>query len=290
MELFLPLIGAIICMSMARKRGRGPVKWFFLGLFFHVFAIAVLFFKGHADGASSSPALEQVFQPSARHNPPVFQPAQSQNGEVDLNSLRAAVRQQPNESSASTTGGSENNGVLEPERQAFLDSLASSLATISFGPVSASTARAMSQVWMDLGTTLVFSDLAGGINENSEFYQCHDDESASAVWFYPISTDGSVNSVIAEFAVPLKRFANGGQEASESVALQRWVSSQLRDGFAQAVLQRVDSGNDSVLVVRGQCNPNLVTADSLGELCEQVRAMAVQLRRTIPSSLGGIWI
>ena len=104
MELFLPIVGAIICMSMARKRGRGPVKWFFLGLFFHIFAIAVLFFKGHADGASTNPELEQVFQPSVRHNPPVFQPTQPQNGEVDLNSLRAAVRQQPNESSATTTG------------------------------------------------------------------------------------------------------------------------------------------------------------------------------------------
>ena len=290
MELFLPIVGAIICMSMARKRGRGPVKWFFLGLFFHIFAIAVLFFKGHADGASTNQALEQVFQPSARHNPPVFQPTQPQNGEVDLNSLRAAVRQQPNESSAPTTGARGNNGVLEPERQSFLDSLASTLATINFGPVPATTARALSQVWMDLGTTLVFSDLAGGINENSEFYQCHDDDSASAVWFYPISTNGSANSVVAEFAVPVKRFANGGQMGPESVALQQWVDSQPRGGFAQVVLQRVDSGNDSVLMVRGQCNPNLVTADSLGELCEQVRTKAVQLRQTIPSSLGGIWI
>lgn len=143
---------------------------------------------------------------------------------------------------------------------------------------------------MDLGTTLVFSDLAGGINENSEFYQCHDDDSASAVWFYPISANGSANSEMAEFAVPVKRFANGGQIGPESVALQQWVDSQPRDGFAQVVLQRVDPGNDSVLVVRGQCNANLVTADSLGELCEQVRAKASELRQTIPSSMGGIWI
>ena len=301
LELFLPIIGAIVCMSMARKRGRGPVKWFFLGLFFHVFAIAVLFFKGNADGFSTSPSAGQVFQPLAgqnpsgirppvRQNPPVFQPSQTQNGEVDLNSLRAAVRQQPNESSAPTTGARGNNGVLEPERQSFLDSLASTLATINFGPVPATTARALSQVWMDLGTTLVFSDLAGGLNENSEFYQCHDDDAASGVWFYPVSPDGSANSVMAEFAVPVKRFANGGQMGPESVALQQWVDSQPRGGFAQVVLQRVDPGNDSVLMVRGQCNPNLVTADSLGELCEQVRTKAVQLRQTIPSSLGGIWI
>jgi hypothetical protein len=266
------------------------VKWFFLGLFFHIFAIAVLFFKGHADGASTNPALEQVFQPSVRHNPPVFQPTQPQNGEVDLNSLRAAVRRQPNETPATSNGADETNGVLEPERQAFLDSLASTLSTIDFGPVPTTTARAMSQVWMDLGTTLVFSDLAGGLNENSEFYQCHDDDAASGVWFYPVSPDGSANSVMAEFAVPVKRFANGGQMGPESVALRQWVESQPRDGFAQAVLQRIDSGNDSVLLVRGQCNPNLVTADSIGELCDQVRVMAAQLRQTIPSSLGGIWI
>ena len=301
MDLFLPLIGAFTCMYMARKRGRGPVKWFFLGLFFNVFAIAVLFFKGNADGFSASPAAVQVFQPLAgqnppvfpplvRQNPPVFQPLQTQNGEVDLNSLRAAVRQQPNESPATTNGAGETNGVLEPERQAFLDSLASTLSTINFGPVPATTARAMSQVWMDLGTTLVFSDLAGGLNENSQFYQCYDDDAASGVWFYPVSPDGSANSVMAEFMQPIKRFANDGQMVSESVELQRWVESQPHDDFAQTVLQRNDSGNDSVLMVRGQCNPNLVTTDSIGELCEQVRARAAQLRQTIPSSLGGIWI
>jgi len=284
MELFLPLIGALICMSMARKRGRGPVKWFFLGLFFHVFAIAFLYFKGPVGGGLMIQSGQQVVETSARQNPPVFQPSQDQNGEVDLNSLRAAVRQQPNVSSASSTDARESNGVLEPERQAFLDSLASTLSTINFGSVSAEIAQELSQVWMQLGTTLVYSDLAGGLSENKEFYQCHDEDSSSAVWFYPVCPNGSATSVLVEFAVPIKRFA------SESVALQRWVNSQSGSGFSKVVLQKIDSENESILIAYGQCSPNLVTADSLGGLCEEVRGVADQLRETIPARFGGIWI
>lgn len=284
MELFLPLIGALICMSMARRRGRGPVKWFFLGLFFHVFAIAFLYFKGPVGGGLMIQSGQQVVETSARQNPPVFQPSQDQNGEVDLNSLRAAVRQQPNVSSASSTDARESNGVLEPERQAFLDSLASILSTINFGSVSAEIAQELSQVWMQLGKTLVFSDLAGGLSENNEFYQCHEEDSSSAVWFYPESPNGSTTSALVKFAVPIKRFA------SESVALQRWVNGQSGNGFAKVVLQKIDSENESILIAYGQCSPNLVTADSLGELCEEVRGVAGHLRETIPSRFGGIWI
>lgn len=285
MELFLPLVGALICMSMARKRGRGPVKWFFLGLFFHVFAIAVLFFKGPVDSGLMIQPPQQVIETPVRHNPPVSRPAEAQHGVVDLNSLRAAVlRQEPNVSSASSTDARESNGVLEPERQAFLDSLASTLSTINFGSVSAEIAQELSQVWMQLGQTLVFSDLAGGLSENNEFYQCHEEDSSSAVWFYPVSPNGSTTSALVEFAVPIKRFA------SESVALQRWVNGQSGNGFAKVVLQKIDSENESILIAYGQCSPNLVTADSLGELCEEVRGVAGHLRETIPSRFGGIWI
>jgi hypothetical protein len=260
------------------------VKWFFLGLFFHVFAIAFLYFKGPVGGGSMVQSGQQVVETSARQNPPVFQPSQAQNGEVDLNSLRAAVRQQPNASSATSTDASESNGVLEPERQAFLDSLASTLSTINFGPVSAEIAQELSHVWMQLGKTLVFSDLAGGLSENNEFYQCHEEDSSSAVWFYPVSPNGANTSALVELAVPIKRFA------SESVALQSWVHSQSGNGFAKAVLQKIDSENESILIAYGQCSPNLVTADSLGELCEEVRGVAGHLRETIPSRFGGIWI
>ena len=283
MELFLALAGAFICMSMARKRGRGPVKWFFLGLVFNVFAIAVLLFKGQADGSSIIQAGQQVVETSVRHNPPVSRPSEAQHGVVDLNSLRAAVLRQSSEDSPSRTTGSDANATLEPARQAFMDSLGTTLPTINFGPVSAEIAQALSQVWMQLGKALVFSELAGGLSENNEFYQCHDEDSSSAVWFYPVSPNGSSTSVLVEFAVPIKRFA------SESVALQRWVNSQSGSGFTKVVLQKIDSENESILIAYGQCSPNLVTADSLGGLCEEVRGVADQLRETIPARFGGIW-
>ena len=250
MELFLALAGAFICMSMARKRGRGPVKWFFLGLVFNVFAIAVLLFKGQADGRSTIQAGQHVVETSVRHNPPVSRPSEAQHGVVDLNSLRAAVRRQSSEDSSSRTTGSDANATLEPVRQAFMDSLGTTLPTINFGPVSAEIAQALSQVWMQLGKTLVFSDLAGGLSENNEFYQCHDEDSSSAVWFYPVSPNGSSTSVLVEFAVPIKRFA------SESVALQRWVNSQSGSGFTKVVLQNIDSENESILIAYGQCSPD----------------------------------
>jgi hypothetical protein len=87
-----------------------------------------------------------------------------------------------------------------------------------------------------------------------------------------------------EFSVPIKRFA------SESVALQRWVDSQSGSEFAKVVLQKIDSENESLLIAYGQCSPSLVTADSLGELCEEVRVVSGQLRQTIPTRFGGIWI
>lgn len=284
MELFLPLVGALICMSMARKRGRGPVKWFFLGLFFHVFAIAILFFKGPVDSGLMIQPPQQVFETPVRHNPPVSRPVEAQHGVVDLNSLRAAVLRQSSEDSSFRPTVSDTNATLEPVRQAFMDSLGTTLSTINFGPVSAEMAQALSQVWLQLGQTLVFSDLAGGLSENNEFYQCHDEDSSSAVWFYPIDPNGSATSVLVEFAVPIKRFA------SESVALQRWVNGQSGNGFTKVVLQKIDSENESLLIAYGQCSPSLVTADSLGELCEEVRGVASQLRETIPTRFGGIWI
>jgi hypothetical protein len=309
MEFFFFIVFAWICRSMAKKRGRSPLLWTFLGLFFHVFAVATLWFLGNKSGAPtggnqtsatpyeprpipspgtdarrasnlSSPSQRSTPRPTQRNNSP------SQNGHIDLNSLRDAVRRSGHGSippPVAPTGRTPSG--IEPDRQAFLDSLvANAPSAESFHPLPLGTGQALRSAWIDLGRAFVYSGEAGGITDNNEFYQLGDDDDADPVLFYPVSQDGTTQTLVVQFAVPLKRFRSPSREMMD------WVNQQPHGGLAQAVAFTTPDGSETMLLAAGVSECQLVTHDSLGIMCEQVRTLAQRLRQTIPQKFGGIWV
>ena len=286
MEFLFFVAFAWICRSMAKKRGRSPLLWTVLGLFFHVVAAIILLLIGHKTPSfPSAPRYEPTSTPPTRRTTQVHTPTQ-QNGHIDLNSLRDAVRrsaqgsvQPPSTQSAHIPHG------LEPDRQAFLDSLVSNAPTAeSFRPLPLGTGQALRSAWIDLGRAFVYSGEAGGISDNNEFYQLGDGEDGDSVLFYPVSQDGTTNSVVVQFAVPLKRFRSPSRELFD------WVNQQPHGGLAQAVAFATADGSETLLLAAGVSECRLVTYDSLGIMCEQVRTFASRLRQTIPQRFGGIWV
>ena len=286
MEFLFFIVFAWICRSMAKKRGRSPLLWTVLGLFFHVVAVIILLLIGHKTPSFSSvPIYDAAPTPPTRRTTQVHTPTQ-QNGHIDLNSLRDAVRrsgqgpvQPPSLQSTHDPHG------LEPERQAFLDSLATQAPTAeSFRPLPPETGQALRSAWIDLGRAFVYSGEAGGISDNNEFYQLGDGEDEDPVLFYPVSQDGTTSSVVVQFAVPLKRFRSPSRELFD------WVNQQPPGGLAQAVAFVTADGSETLLLAAGVSECRLVTHDSLGIMCEQVRTFASRLRQSIPQRFGGIWV
>jgi hypothetical protein len=286
MEFLFFIVFAWICRSMAKKRGRSPLLWTVLGLFFHVVAAVILLLIGYKTPSFAPVRLyDPTPTPSARRSTQVHTPTQ-QNGHIDLNSLRDAVRrsgqgpvQPPNMQSTHAPHG------LEPERQAFLDALAVNAPTAeSFHPLPLGTGQALRSAWIDLGKAFVYSGEAGGVTDNNEFYQLGDGEDEDPVLFYPVSQDGTTDSVVVQFAVPLKRFRSPSRELFD------WVNQQPPGGLAQAVVFVTADGNETLLLAAGVSECRLVTHDSLGIMCEQVRTFASRLRQTIPQRFGGIWV
>jgi len=298
---------------MAKKRGRSPLLWTFLGLFFHVFAAIVLWFLGNKSGIPQSvvPNASVASPPShpqsqttwsgwpdasrgnsgprtapqstprpAQHNVPP-----GQNGQIDLNSLRDAVRRSSQGSPQSRSTNDGVRGALEPDRQAFLDSLDANAPTAQhFSPLPLQTGQALRNAWLELGRTFVYSGEAGGITDNNEFYQLEGSDGNSPVLFYPVSQDGTRDSIVVQFAVPLKRYT------SASAQLLVWVDEQASNGFARPVAYEIPGTGETLVVAAGVSDPSGVRDDTLGVMCDDVRDVAQRLRQAIPARFGGIWV
>jgi len=298
MPFLLNIIGAIVCVSMARKQGRGLIRWFLLGLVFHVFAIFVLYRKGRRDqvvGASATPATRTNLPPPPTPRVAAPQPvvrqqpegprALQQQGHVDLNALRAAV----------ANGGMSQQGfvaesavqrepALPPDRQAFLQLVETTAPSITFPALAPHLGEVLRICWLYLGRAFAHSDEAGGLTDSNEFYQLESDGRGSPVLFYPVLQEGASNPVI-QFACPVKRFRQVSGE------LENWVLAQPSESFAVATLFRDDASGESVLLAAGVLDPatTLIDKSTLGELCLHVRSEANDLRRDIPARFGGIW-
>jgi len=286
MELILNLVGAVVCASMARRRGRGPVRWFFLGLLFHVVAIGVLFFLGYRDRSravagstvvTNWPDVPQGVVPSTRTQ---------QRGQVDLNALRAAVRGGGTGQQGPTGGRPQPDADLAPDRRAFLELIEQVGPTIDFSSVSPQVGRDLRDSWLELGRVFVRSGEAGGITDSSEFYQLDVGRSDLPVLFYPVALDPGVSRVVIQFACPVKRFRRAPRQ------LVAWVETRPHSGFADATLFQDPTAGEVVLLAAGTRDPasTPVNEQTLGEWCRQVRLEAEGLKRDVPSRFGGIWV
>jgi hypothetical protein len=291
-ELILNVVGAIVCVSMARKRGRGTIRWFFLGLFFHVIAIGVLYFLGHRDGGRNSPVAAPVptvgwtTLPPRQDSPP---PAQrNQQGHVDLNALRAAVRGEGGVGHQQGPAGqpSGQGDVLDPEQRAFLDLVEEVAPTIDFSGLPPAVGRQLREEWLRLGRIFVRSGEAGGVTDGTEFYQLDPSGVGVPVLFYPVAPDNGRSPVVIQFACPVKRFR---QAPADLVA---WVDARAHGGFADATLFHDPNAGEVVLLAAGTRDMASapVNEQTLGEWCRQVRLEAEGLRRDMPSRFGGIWV
>ena len=278
MEIFLALAIAFICSSMAKKRGRGPVKWFFLGLFFNVFALIALALMGKADGYS--PDLLSQYQYQHPSPPPPFQPTFQQSGQVDLNSLRDAVRGNSQSSAAQNPGSGTYSPPQDDERMDFQRHIDGMLTTLVYPNVPAGTNQLLKQMWSRLGKNLVDSGLAGGVNDDYEFYVVL--ENGTPVFFAPFSFDGSPGVLSVQFGMPIKRFASAPH------GLEQWAGSQPARQSVEATLVPTGSGMEQVLWAMASFQPHQVTDQSLYALCSAVFNEAIRIRDTVPKKFGGI--
>lgn len=288
MALIVNFVSAFLCYSMAKKQGRRPVRWFFLGLIFTVFAIAFLYWKGRRGRQQASPTSHLG---ALAIDPPQITPqpqsrAMQQQGHVDLNALRTAVntggmRQTRQLTEQPTTASTD----LEPDRRAFLDLVESVAPTITFPGLAPQLIDQLRDAWLRLGREFVHSDEAGGITDSQEFYQLEPDGQGAPVLFYPVVVNGASSPQI-QFACPVKRFRYSSQE------LERWVAHQPAESFAVATLFRDETAGESVLLAAGVLDPERapVRSATIGQYCRQVRSEADDLRRDIPARFGGIWI
>ena len=283
MEIFLALAIAFICASMAKKRGRGPVKWFFLGLFLNVFALIALALMGNADGYSPN-LVSQYGSPSAPFptysSPNTAQPTFQQSGQVDLNSLRDAVRGNSQSSATQNPGSGTYSSPQDAERLNFQRHIDGMLTTLVYPNVPAGTNQLLKQMWSRLGKNLVDSGLAGGVNDDYEFYVVL--ENGTPVFFAPFSFDGSPGLLSVQFGLPVKRFASAPQ------GLEQWAVSQPARQSVEATLVATGSGMEQVLWAMASYQPHQVTDQSLYALCSAVFNEAIRIRDTVPKKFGGI--
>ena len=253
-----------------------------MGLFFTLFAIIVLYFlkplPGSPNYAGASPVeLPSMPTFSSPGSATATQNLQSQRGHVDLNALRVAVRQSPPQTTEERFTPEE-----ERERRDFLNLVASSAPGINFGNVSAQTRGELERVWRHLGSALAESGFAGGLSDQGTFYETGN--SPTAVEFYPITSDGTPDSVCVQFALALKEFQTVTPE------LRNWVDSQYFDNFGDPVLDLDETGSLGVLVCAGVCDSSHVNSGNIDELCSLVRDRASVVRRDLPLRFGGLWI
>lgn len=284
MYVAVNIFAAFLCWSMARKRGRKPFRWFLLGLFFTVAAVIVLFFLKPRPGSPNYVvSRDRVLHDTS---PPVFaSPATTtgarntpmQRGQVDLNALRVAVRQSPPQTTPGRFTPEE-----ERERRDFLSLVVTTAPTVDFGPVSAQTRGELERVWCNLGHVLAESGFAGGLSDHGTFYETG--ESEVAVEFYPVTSDGTAETVCVQFALALKEFQTVTHE------LQNWVGMRYSDNFGDPVLDMDETGHHGVLVCAGVCEPSYVTIGNLDQLCSLIRDRASVVRQDLPLRFGGVWI
>jgi hypothetical protein len=284
--LFVGAIG-LICSSMAKKRGRGPVKWFFLGVFFTILAMIVLLLLGNARGFERSMARPGQATAPAVVSGPTSTPRTTQNrsaghqfGEVDLEALREAVRHSNDSSVTENMGVGTFAPQQNDERIEFQRHINGMLPTLVYPNVSDETNRLLRQLWLKLGQDLVNSGLAGGVNDDYEFYVVLAD--GTPIFFAPMSRDGTANTLAVQFGAPAKRYMNLPN------GLQQWVSSQAISQSVEATLIRTGVGNEIVLWVMATYVPEQVTAQSLNALSNYVQDEAVRMKDNVPKKFGGI--
>lgn len=286
MEIFIALFTAVVCTSMAKKRGRGPVKWFFLGLFFNLFAVIALFLMGNADSLPNynpPPAPQQTYFPPAATQPPVQRPnAGHQTGEVDLNSLRDAVRRNSPSSATQNPGAGASSPPQDNDRVEFQRHLNTMLPTLVYPNVPSSTNEQLRQMWSRLGRNLVDSGLPGGVNDDYEFYVVLDN--GTPVYFAPCSLDGTPQSLAVQFGMPLKRFMILPD------GLQQWAGSQPMRQSVEALIVPTGNGSEHVLWGMACYDPSQVTEHSLNSLCNSVFNEASRIRDAVPMKFGGMFI
>ena len=114
-------------------------------------------------------------------------------------------------------------------------------------------------MWSRLGKNLVDSGLAGGVNDDYEFYVVL--ENGTPVFFAPFSFDGSPGVLSVQFGMPIKRFASAPH------GLEQWAGSQPARQSVEATLVPTGSGMEQVLWAMASFQPHQVTDQSLYALC-----------------------
>lgn len=272
---------------MAQKRGRSPMMWFFLGLFFNIFAIIALALMGNA-GPASTPYVAPTPSPQPTYRPPASQPtnqrnnAGQQNGQVDLNSLRDAVRRNSQSSATQNPGAGTYSPPQDAERVEFQRHIDSMINTLVYPSVPAATNDLLKQMWARLGKNLVDSGLAGGVNDDYEFYVVLDN--GTPVFFAPFSRDGSSRTLVVQFGMPIKRFMN------LPTGLQQWADAQPARQSVEPMLMPTGTGAEQVLWAMAFVEPTRVTSQSLNALCNSVFNEASRIREAVPKKFGGILV
>lgn len=273
---------------MAKKRGRGPMKWFFLGLFFNIFALIALFLMGNADGYSPQNHIPGVSTPQPSFQPYIAPPpaqrpnVQQQNGQVDLNSLRDAVRRNTPSSAAQNPGAGTYSASQEDERVEFQRHIDLMMLDLVYPNVPSGTNDLLKQMWARLGKNLVDSGLAGGVNDDFEFYVMLDN--GTPIYFAPYSKDGTTRSLAVQFGMPIKRYVNLPN------GLEQWAIAQPVRQSIEATLMPIGAGPEHVLWAMACYEPAQVSDQTLGALCNSVFNEASRIRSAVPKKFGGILV
>jgi len=295
-EVFLVLGAGLLCASMARKRGRRPVVWFFLGVFFNIAAVIILFFLKPRSG---SPLDVQLYDPPPS---PTFSQSTttahrggggqaqrgSQLGHVDLNALRAAVTSGHGQQ---VNGGQGRDGSLDPilepgSRSEFLRLVEQVAPTLDFAPLPAATQQRLRDSWLEMGRMFVRSGEAGGVTDSCEFYQFDGDREELPVLFYPLALDDPDHTIVVQFACSVKRFLRASDE------LMEWIENRADGEFPDVTWSYDEDSQNFFLFVAGLVNPSQTPVDeeTLGEWCRIVREDALAVKRDLPTKFGGIWV
>lgn len=295
MEVFLALGAGLLCVSMARKRGRRPVVWFFLGVFFSIAAVIILFFlrprpgsQLHVQPYDSQPTPTSSQSTTTAHGGSGA-PTQrgSQRGHVDLNALRAAVTSGHGQQVNGGRGcGGSPDPTLEPDRLEFLQLVEQVAPTLDFSPLPAATQQRLRDNWLEIGRMFVRSGEAGGMTDSCEFYQADSSGCGLEVMFYPVALDNAGRTIVIQFACAVKRFL---QTSDELVA---WVQNRANGGFPDATLSYDEASGNHFLFVAGTVDParSAVDEHTLGQWCRLVRDDAAAVKQMLPARFGGIWV
>lgn len=282
MEIFFLLAVAFWCASLAKKRGRGPIKWFFLGLFFNLFALFAVLLMGQS--RNSSRLINSMDQGTSSFQAPYAyrsSPLTPQSGQVDLNSLREVVRR--NSHSTGTGEGALATPLgIDDEKSEFWRHINELSHSLYFRDVSPETNNALKQVWLGLGQNLIDSGLSGGVNEEFEFYVIVNDEVVA--FFGPTSMDGTPSTLTVLFSSPLKRFSNVPN------GLREWVSAQGNIQSVEPLLIEADGSLDTVLFAASFVDPLQMSGISLGAFCNSLAVGAHRIKQAVPRKFGGIVI